>query len=127
WSSATTRIASPGGRPFPNVGAAGSASRNSDTNCPRPRKPASRGGPPADIVNLTADRRRRLGYTLSTVEGGITLCAEQVQGIHKALAVMERELKAMMHEGGWQRPYVVFNNLQAIRTALAPEQFRNHN
>jgi hypothetical protein len=60
-------------------------------------------------------------------EGGITLSAEQLQGIHKALAVMERELRAMTHEGGWQRPYVVFNNLQAIRAALAPEQFRHHN
>ena len=61
------------------------------------------------------------------IENGITLSAEQVQTIHRALAALERELKAMPHTDGWQRPYVMLNNLQAIRTALTANLLRGNN
>jgi hypothetical protein len=60
-------------------------------------------------------------------EKGITLSSEQVQSIHRALTAMERELKSMTHAEGWQRPYVVFTNLQAIRAALTPALLRGTN
>ena len=57
----------------------------------------------------------------------IMLSSEQVQSIHRALTVMERELKSLPHNEGWQRPYVLFNNLQAIRAALTPSLLRGSN
>jgi hypothetical protein len=60
-------------------------------------------------------------------DDGITLSSEQVQAIHRALIVLERELKSMPHTGGWQQPYVLFNNLQAIRAALTPSLMRAKN
>ena len=60
-------------------------------------------------------------------EDAVTLSGEQMQAIHRALAVMERELKSMPHTEGWQRPYVLFNNLQAIRAALMPSLLRAKN
>ena len=60
-------------------------------------------------------------------EDGIRLSGEQVQVIYRALAATERELKSMMHAEGWQRPCVIFTNLQAIRAALTSNVFRINN
>jgi hypothetical protein len=60
-------------------------------------------------------------------ENGITLSGKQVQAIHRALTALERELKSMPHTDGWQRPYVMLNNLQAIRTALTANLLRGNN
>jgi hypothetical protein len=58
---------------------------------------------------------------------GITLSDEQVQAIHRALTAIERELRSMPHAGGWQRPYLLFNNLQSIRALLLPGPHRVSN
>lgn len=57
-------------------------------------------------------------------ENGITLNDEQVQAIHRALAALECELKSRPHMDGWQRPYVMLNNVQAIRAALTATGLR---
>jgi hypothetical protein len=63
-------------------------------------------------------------------EDGITLSGEQLQAIYRALAAMEREVKLvklMTDAKGWQRTYIIFTNLQAIRGALTPNLFRSAN
>jgi hypothetical protein len=50
----------------------------------------------------------------------VILSEHQQQRIIRALDATEEQIKLMANASDWQRTWVIFNHLQAIRAALMP-------